>query len=374
MPRFTLLDTRADLDSPNFDWNSRHAGLATLVPVAIRRRRLRGGRREGVDLIEVESGLLRFSIVPTRGMGLWRAGWGDFELQWRSPIIDGPIHPALVDLEGRGGLGWLEGFDEFLARCGLENNGAPFVEGDRVYPLHGRIANLPAHHVEVMIDDEPPHAVTITGRVLEARLFFLNVELIASVIHVPGTAALTVRDEVVNLRPVPAPIYSLYHWNFGPPLLDDGSELLAPVETVTPRDARAAEGLDGWNRYGAAEPGFAEQVYFLDLKADADRRTLAVLRGPQGRRAAALRFSKAELPYFTLWKSLMGVEEGYVTGLEPGINLPNPRPVEQAAGRGVTLPPHGRHVCATTLEIADQPDTVDRLVAEVEQLSRDGHA
>src|SRR2546425_4718770 len=37
-------------------------------------------------------------------------------------------HPKLINLQARGGLGWLDGFNEWLCRCGLENNGQPRSE------------------------------------------------------------------------------------------------------------------------------------------------------------------------------------------------------------------------------------------------------
>ena len=54
------------------------------------------------------------------------------------------------------GLGWLSGFDELMCRCGLENNGAPEfnANGSLRYGLHGRIANTPAHHVELTVDGD----------------------------------------------------------------------------------------------------------------------------------------------------------------------------------------------------------------------------
>ena len=67
-------------------------------------------------------------VLPTRGMGIWRvtaAGRsGTADVGWKSPVR-GPVHPAFVDLGEPSGLGWLDGFDEFFVRCGLESNGAP---------------------------------------------------------------------------------------------------------------------------------------------------------------------------------------------------------------------------------------------------------
>ncbi len=99
-------------------------------------------------------------------MGLWKARLGELQLGWRSPV-HGPVHPALVNLADEGGLGWLRGFDELLCRCGLESNGAPeyHANGTLRYGLHGRIANTPAHKVQVTVDgDTGEIAVVGIGR------------------------------------------------------------------------------------------------------------------------------------------------------------------------------------------------------------------
>ena len=79
-----------------------------------------------MDLIQVSNGPLEFSIVPTRGMNIWKGSHLGHRLGWDSPVADGPVNPAFVNLSGLGGLGWLDGFDELLARCGLVWSGAPF--------------------------------------------------------------------------------------------------------------------------------------------------------------------------------------------------------------------------------------------------------
>lgn len=101
---------------------------------AVTKRTLRGGRRDGVDVIEVDNGTVRFVLVPTRGMGLWKASLGQIQLGWKSPV-KGPVHPSLVHLDEASGLGWLEGFDELMVRCGLESNGAPGVQRQGRGPL-----------------------------------------------------------------------------------------------------------------------------------------------------------------------------------------------------------------------------------------------
>ena len=93
-----------------------------------------------------------------------------------------------------------------------------------------------------------------------------------------------------------------------------------------------------------------------------------MLRSAAGDKAVVLRFRKDQLPAFTLWKNTAGLRDGYVTGLEPGTNYPNPRPFEKARGRVVTLPPGGRYVAETVLEVLDSPEEVTEVEAEIRQL------
>src|SRR5215813_4190796 len=125
MPSFTLTDLGRDLWVESFALDAASVDLPAAHAWSVSKRVLRGGRRDGVDLVQVNNGRLAFSVLPTRGMGLWRAQLGSDRVGWDSPVRDGPVHPSLVNLMDWGGLGWLTGFDELLARCGLENNGAP---------------------------------------------------------------------------------------------------------------------------------------------------------------------------------------------------------------------------------------------------------
>jgi hypothetical protein len=374
MPSRTLTDSPAGVWIERVDLGPGDLGLPASDPWVVRKRALRGGRREGVDLIEVEHGGLTLAIVPTRGMGIWRAQHGELRLGWGSPVKDGPVNPAFVNLADLGGLGWLQGFDELMARCGLEHNGAPYVvaEGDgrqTAYPLHGRIANIPAHYVAVHVGDGPPHAITVEGHVNEARLFGMKVRMVTRITTVPGSRRITVRDEFTNLGDLPAEMQILYHWNFGPPLLGEGSRIVLPARAVVPRNARAVEGLGHHDVYGPPEPGFAEQVYFFEpIGEGADGRTVALLHDHAGGRGVALRFATSQLPCFTLWKNSGGLKDGYVTGLEPGTNYPNPKPFEAQRGRVVKLASGASHVAEMTLDVLDSAEAVAAAGAEIRAL------
>ena len=182
---------------------------------SVTKRTLRGGLRDGVDLIEVDNGQLWFAIVPTRGMGIWRAVCGDLHLGWKSPV-HGPVHPAFVPLWEPSGIGWLSGFDELLVRCGLESNGAPEFSptGSLCYPLHGKITNTPAHYVKVTIDGDSGE-IAVTGVVDEARLFGGKLRMTTTITTTVGQPWITVADEIANLSAEPGELELLYHINFG---------------------------------------------------------------------------------------------------------------------------------------------------------------
>jgi len=308
-------------------------------PLAVRCRRLTGGRVDGVLLVELVAGDNRVWILPDRGLGLWKAVLGGVELGWQSPV-QGPVHPRFVPLAEPSGLGWLDGFDELLARCGLVSNGAPdFDESGRLrHGLHGRIANLPAHAVHVTFD-EAAGRVRLTGAVDETRFLVHALRMTTTLTLSVDRPRIEWTDTVTNLSDRPATMQMLYHVNFGPPLLGAGAELVANVTDVTPRDAAAAPDAATWNRFIAPQPGRGEQVHFVRVRPDEQGRAAATLVDPERRHAARLSWRADTLPCFTLWKNQGGLADGYVTGLEPGTNFPNPRSVEEAAGRVIPLDP-----------------------------------
>ena len=272
------------------------------------------------------------------------------------------MNPSLVNLTAAGGLGWLDGFDELLARCGLENNGAPFEiktsspTAPRATPplaCTARSPISPPRTWRCMSTPSPRMRSSSRATSRSRGCSVPQIRMETRITTVPGSNSLVVRDEFVNLKEQPVEMQILYHWNFGPPFLDDGAGL-SPRSRPSPRATRGAAGSRSTTICTAPpEPGFAEQVYFYELHARLGERsqTLAMLRNHAGDKGVVLRFRNDQLPAFTLWKNTAGLRDGYVTGLEPGTNYPNARPFEQARNRVVRLPVDGRYVTETTLEV-----------------------
>jgi hypothetical protein len=260
-----------------------------------------------------------------------------------------------VPLTEPSGLGWLDGFDELVARCGLVSNGAPEFDsyGRLVHGLHGRIANLPAHDVTVTLDEDAG-TVTLTGAVDETRFLCHALRMETKLVLKSSWT-----DTITNLSDRPATMQMLYHVNLGRPMLGGGAELVAAIDELAPRDPHAATDVPTWNRYAAPEPGHAEQVHFAKLRPAADGRATAMLVSPERTHGAALSWNADTLPWFTLWKNLGGERDGYVTGLEPGTNLPNTRSFEESQKRVVPLAPGA----SVSFDLAIDVIAGDRLAA-----------
>lgn len=306
---------------------------------SIIKRTLRGGLSDGVDILEVNNGTLTFTVLPTRGMNLWRGNYQGVRLGWDAPVR-GPVHPKFVDLQDRGGIGWLQGFDEWLCRCGLSFNGPPGDDNGTRITLHGRISNLPAHFLEVAVD-ETAGRIEVTGEVEEGGLFYPRMCLRTTYTTDFHSQAITVVDRVTNLSARPAEMQMLYHINQGPPLLEGGSKVHVPIQSITPLTDWAESGLSEFDTYLPPTTGFAEQVYSIVPKSDAAGRSLAVLHDAAGKAGLAVEWATAALPYFTVWKNTAASQDGYVTGLEPATGWPLFKAKEREAGRVVTLPPGG---------------------------------
>ena len=358
-------------------WTLTHRDLGmTTAPWTIRKLTLHGGRQEGVEVIVVDNGVLTFTVVPTRGMGILEATAGDVRLGWDSPVHE-VVHPQYINLESRGGLGWLEGFNEWMARRGLEWAGHPgrdqFINNvgapaEMQLTLHGRVANLPASHVEIVVDPVPPFRLRVRGRLEERSFYGPQLELWTEVSTEPGSASLRIEDTLANRGAHEQEFQLIYHCNFGPPLLEAGARFAGALRRVTPFNAHAARDIERFADYTGPTRGFVEQVYCLQSAADSTGRSRIMLANARVDRGVSLAFSVEQLPYVTLWKNLAATEEGYVTGLEPGTGFPYTRRLERLAGRVPKLAPGASRTFAIEVALLGSREDVTRVANEIRRL------
>ena len=340
------------------------------------------------------NGRFRLPVSVSRGMGLcWasprppRRGneWATKrpteeagQFGWKAPIGDDPVHPSLLNLAARNGLGWLDGFNELLTRCGLSWMGPPGDDPggnptENPLTLHGRIANMPADRWEMRKEPGDPGSLVIEGEVSERTLFGSNLALHARYEAEVGSPELHLTDTVTNAGDTPAEMMLLYHINQTPL----GSRVIVPCEEVIPRDARAAEGgsdwegPENWATLGPPTPGFAEQAYFIRPRPDADGRGRMLMPADDDSVALEVRFDVDTLPWCVLWKQFGGRRDGYVVGMEPATCLPNHRSFERTRGRVIVLQPDERQVMRLTLRFLTEPDEVREVVEQAQALAAD---
>jgi galactose mutarotase-like enzyme len=372
----TLIDVNSDIYLENWTYRQRNP-IGNMVRVD--KRRIHGGPADGIDVIEVDDGMLRLKVLPTRGMSIWKGSYLGHPIGWNSPVR-GPVHPSLVRPADEGGLGWLSGFDEFMVRCGLNFNGAPGwdewtdkngASHKRFLSLHGLIANQPARRVEVRLLANG--FIEIYGVVDECSMFFprLRLETVIRFLTEPGS--FEIEDRVTNLGGTPVDLELLYHVNLGRPWIGPGAKFLAPIKKVAPRDAVAEKEIESLGVYPEPTAGVAEQVYFFELRSEPKSGDTAVaLLNKEQELGCVLRYSTKQLPYFTLWKNPAAEADGYVTGLEPGTDFPNNRSVERAQGRLMTLEPGESKEFWVEMQFLGEMDDVSTIEKQIHDLQLHG--
>ncbi|MCD6291632.1 MAG: aldose 1-epimerase family protein [Anaerolineae bacterium] len=331
----------------------------------VRLAELADGPERGVRVADVHTGSgFSFTVLLDRGMDIGSATYNGRALAWQAQ----PGEPAPTFYEPEG-LGWLRTFHGGLvATCGLTQVGAPCEDQGEALGLHGRIGHIPARHVYADAGwDGDEYVIWIQGKMRETVIFGEDLLLARRISARLGESRLFIEDTVENIGHLPTPHMMLYHCNFGWPLIDEGAELIAPSIRVEPRDAVAAPGLDQHAHFGAPQPGYAEQVFFHEARADADGYVTVALanRSLDGGRGfgAYIRYRQAELPRLIEWKQ-MGAGT-YVVGIEPANCLVMGRAAERERGTLVTLQPGEKREYRMEIGVLPDNDAIDALAEHI---------
>ena len=343
---------------------------------------LHGGMQEGCQLLTIQNGKLRLLIVPNRGMSILRVEdtvTGEVVFGWDSPVKE-IVNPHFIDLESRGGLGWLYGFNEWMVRCGLEFAGHPGLDvlrsntGDDKelnLTLHGRIGNIPASELHLQVDEDNPTQLIVRG-VIEERMFYgPQLRLVSELIIQSNANEFRLKESIRNLSAAEQEYQIIYHTNFGTPLLEAGAKVVLPTKKVTPMNQNAADSISTYDTYLAPTLGFTEHVYLIEPWHDKNGITGAVLHDRKRSRGALMTWSIESLPYLTLWKNTAELADGYVTGIEPGSGYPFNRRIERHFGRVPVLRAGESQVFDLNYKFLENESAVISAIERIEGI-RDG--
>ena len=309
---------------------------------------LEDGAERGVRVVEVSTAAgLDFGVVVDRALDIGWFRWRGRSCAWLSPTgFTGPWYRE------PDGMGFLRSFaGGLLATCGLDHILFPQVDAhdtydypgrsETSYGLHGRVSSTPGilrHHGTSWEGD------TAAARSWKAtcgrpgRSPRTSCSAAGSRRRSTGMDVL-IEDEVTNEGHHPTPHMYLYHMNLGAPLLESGTELVAPIlETTwqTPTATTPGEHLE----VPAPRAGFLEQAFLHSMAASADGTVSVGLvntawsDGPWG---VEVRYDAAAFPVFLQWRYL---DAGtYVIGFEPSTNGVDGRDKDREEGRLIILAP-----------------------------------
>ena len=366
----TWVLTNAEQGIDKGDWKISSSQLnANDKPFSIEQKVLHGGKQEGSKILVISSqNGLTITLSPTRGMNLLHIEGFGSKMGWDSPVKE-VVNPAFINLESRNGLGWLEGFNEMMVRCGYEWTGHPVTADGQLYTLHGKAGNTPASRVEVEIADAAPHEIRIRGLVKESTFKKADLQTMTELRYVPGSNSFSLHDVLTNHADYPHDYQIIYHSNFGVPILEEGARFLAPMSSISPFNDYAKEGLKRWQTYAGPTKGFDEMVFNIQPLAGEDHQTLAAVVNRAGDKGASIQFDTRQLPVLTLWKNTDTVKQGYVTGIEPGTNYAYPVTIEREQKRVKQLQPGAStqfDLTYTLLHSSEQVADVAKKIAAIQ--------
>ncbi|WP_020528689.1 aldose 1-epimerase family protein [Flexithrix dorotheae] len=281
------------------------------------------GRGTRIAWINTGTGL-RYKVVIDRAMDIADAFFNQHSLSWLS-------HTGITSPEpfSNKGIDWLKTFGGgLLATCGLSHIGGPESDefGDR--GVHGQISNTPAEIESIIQPDliSGNLGMSISGKMRETQIFGPRLELKRTISSTLGKAVIKIQDTVTNVGNTPAPHMQLYHFNFGWPLVDEGTAIIWKGKWQSRGGKQDDEIFNEGNNFRTcsapleSHSGSGEAAGFIDVAEDEHGKCQCGLYNSKLNLAVALKFNKAQLPWLTNWQH-WGKGE-YVTGLEPGTNPP----------------------------------------------------
>ena len=328
---------------------------------------LDNGAGRGTRIAWINTGTgLRFKVVIDRAMDIADAFFNQHSLTWLSH--GGITFPQPFSDRG---MDWIRTFGGgLLTTCGLNHVGGPEADQHGERGIHGLISNTPAE-IESIIQPDPINGkleMSLTGKIKQTQVFGPSFELKRTISGTLGHASIRIHDEITNCANTETPHMLLYHFNFGWPLVDEGTELLWSGPWLFPGEKNTAKIFQEGNDFRKCPPpldshnGTGEEVAFINITPDDTGRCTAGLYNAQLNLALAIRFNKKELPWLTNWQH-WGKGE-YVTGIEPGTNPPIGQAKARAQNELIFLKPGETRNYNVEIEVLSQEAGIKQLLQQ----------
>ena len=270
--------------------NGKISNLAQIA--SIQRYTISEGIERGLDVIDCNSGRLRFLINVSKACDIMQ-------------LYHGGENLSFVSKNGFSAreIGFLNRFEGgMLYTCGLDS-----VGGREGYELHGTLHNTPARIVRAEVTESE---IVVEAIIRSTALFGKNLVLKRKISSPIGSEVVCIDDTLVNERYADEQYCLLYHVNVGYPMLDDGAKIIADLNGYIARTPWAKQNEGTMLEMSDAVAGEEECCYFLDLA-----KPEISLENSKNKKKFTLSYSADTLPNFVEWKSMASGD--YALGLEP---------------------------------------------------------
>jgi hypothetical protein len=321
------------------------------------------GRGTRIAWINTGTGL-RFKVILDRAMDIADAFYNQHSLTWVS-------HAGITTPQpfSNHGMDWLRTFGGgLLTTCGLSHVGGPETDEFGERGIHGLISNISAE-IESIIQPDPfagRMEMSITGVMKETKIFGPSLELKRTISATLGQPVIRIHDEVINRANTPAPHMLLYHFNFGWPLIDEGTDILWQGSWQSMEGDKVDKIFKEGNEFKKCQKplpqhsGTGEAVVAIDVTAAPSGKCTCGLFNEKLGLAVAMHFNKKQLPWLTNWQH-WGNDE-YVTGLEPGTNPPIGQAKARKENQLILLAPGERRTYDVELEVLEDEAAIKTLL------------
>ena len=274
-----------------------NAKISNLEQIAYARRyTLNCGKEDGIRVIEVNNGKLRFMLNESKAldvMQMWHKG-ENISFISKNGFTKREI-PFMRRFEGG-----------MIYTCGLDD-----VGGREGYELHGNFHNSPANVITCDCNED---GITIIAEVLDTQLFGKNLVMRRTITTKILSDEVDICDTLINKGTKAEEYALLYHVNVGYPMLDEGTTITSDAISVTPRNDWSAQNIDDRTVRKAPVDNQMETCYFVVNKTPK-----IVVENKKINKTFTLTYSDQTLPYFVQWNG--GASGDYALGTEVSTTL-----------------------------------------------------
>ena len=182
--------------------------------------------------------------------------------------------------------------------------GHPGVDDDGRPKVHGR-RSIPASVVSATVDEEPPYAIHVLGRVDERTFKMSGTGHLDPVRRgarsggvCPAGQADQPRGHYENVS-----ADHLSRATSGPPILEEGARVSTPVKQISPFNDYAKAGLKGWQTYLGPTKGFTRWCSTWCPTATPTAIPWQCWNNKGQQRRSGGGYNTRQLPVLTLWKN-----------------------------------------------------------------------